>query len=69
MPQPSTITTLATILGCTVADLHATSDPMNNEQYWDVKCAALPPLSTEAIRSVAATLDRIETRRIRHHHG
>ncbi|MFD9895111.1 hypothetical protein ACFWY9_37695 [Amycolatopsis sp. NPDC059027] len=42
---------------------------MNNEEYWDVKCAALPPLSTAAIRSVAATLDRIQTRRARREAG
>lgn len=65
VPEPSTIATLATVLECTAADLYATGDPMDNTQYWDVKCAALPPLSAEAIRSVAATLDRIEARRIR----
>lgn len=63
VPEPSTIAALATVLGCTAADLHTTGDPMNNEQYWDVKCAALPPLSADTIRSVAATLDRIEARR------
>lgn len=64
-PTTSAIARLATALGCTVVDLYATDDAMNNEHYWDVKCAALPQLSEGTIKSVAATLDRIEARRNR----
>jgi DNA-binding XRE family transcriptional regulator len=64
-PDPAMIRALATTLGCAIDDLTTTGDPLDNDQYWDAACAALPPLSDGAVQSVAATLDRIDTRAAR----
>ncbi len=67
-PRPAMVGALANALGCTVNDLTTTGDPLDNDQYWEAACVALPPLSDQAVQSVAATLDRVDTRAERRAH-
>jgi transcriptional regulator with XRE-family HTH domain len=64
-PETATIGALAEALGCAFDDLTTVGDPLDNDQYWEAACAALPPLSDRAVNSIAATLDRIDTRAAR----
>jgi DNA-binding XRE family transcriptional regulator len=57
-PSTGLITTLALVLGCQPADLHTTGDPADNSGYWDVICAALPPLTDTEITMTATALRR-----------
>jgi len=59
------ISALADALDCGIDDLTTTGNPLDNDQYWEAACAALPPLSDRAISSVASTLDRIDARSAR----
>lgn len=58
-PGPELAAALASALGCAVADLHTTADPTDNTGYWDVVCAALPPLTPTEISTVATVLRRV----------
>lgn len=60
-PSPELVTALAGALGCSVTDLHTTADPTDNTGYWDVICAAMPPLTPTEINSVATVLRRVAT--------
>lgn len=57
-PDPTLITALARALDCPPAELHTTNDPADNTGYWDVICAALPPLTDTEITTVATALRR-----------
>lgn len=48
-----------------VGDPYVTGDPMDNTRYWDVTCAALPPLSATRSAPWPGPLDRIQQRRHR----
>ncbi|MGH3935578.1 MAG: helix-turn-helix domain-containing protein [Pseudonocardiaceae bacterium] len=55
-PNTTLITALARALGCPPAQLHTTGDPTDNNGYWDVICAALPPLTNTEITTAATAL-------------
>ncbi|MGH3754269.1 MAG: helix-turn-helix domain-containing protein [Pseudonocardiaceae bacterium] len=55
-PSPTLITALAHALGCPPTHLHTTGDPADNSGYWDVICAALPPLTDTEITTTATVL-------------
>jgi hypothetical protein len=55
-PSPTLITALAHALDCPPAQLHTTGDPTDNSGYWDVICAALPPLTNTEITNAATAL-------------
>jgi len=57
-PSTRLITTLARALDCPPTELHTTGDPNNNSGYWDVICAALPPLTNTEITTAATALRR-----------
>lgn len=57
-PSPTLITALARALGGPPAQLHTTGDPTDNSGYWDVICAALPPLTNTEITTAATALRR-----------
>jgi len=60
-PCPGLVTGLAEALGCPPAALHTTSDPGDNAGYWEVICAALPPLSSTQIATLGIVLRRIHS--------
>ncbi|MGH3906380.1 MAG: helix-turn-helix domain-containing protein [Pseudonocardiaceae bacterium] len=57
-PSPQLAHTLADALGCPVDDLHTTTDPADNNGYWDVICTAMPPLTDTEITTAATALRR-----------
>ncbi|MGH3763780.1 MAG: helix-turn-helix domain-containing protein [Pseudonocardiaceae bacterium] len=57
-PSTRLITTLAQALDCPPTELHTTGDPHDNSGYWDVICAALPPLTHTEITTAATALRR-----------
>ncbi|MGH3873657.1 MAG: helix-turn-helix domain-containing protein [Pseudonocardiaceae bacterium] len=58
-PCPRLVTALAEALDCSPPALHTTSDPGDNADYWEVICAALPPLSGTQIATLGTVLRRI----------
>ncbi|MGH8920241.1 MAG: helix-turn-helix domain-containing protein [Actinomycetes bacterium] len=59
-------TALAEALGCPPGALHSTGDPGDNAGYWEVICAALPPLSSTQIATLGSVLRRIHPAATRH---
>ncbi|MGH3571381.1 MAG: helix-turn-helix domain-containing protein [Pseudonocardiaceae bacterium] len=60
-PCPGLVTGLTEALGCPPGALHSTSDPVDNAGYWEVICAALPPLNGNQIATLGIVLRRIHS--------
>ncbi|SDC20339.1 hypothetical protein SAMN05216174_101492 [Actinokineospora iranica] len=62
-PTDAHLSTLADALTVTTAEFTGPPDADDSWEYWGLICAAMPPMTSEQIASVAVVLRRIDQQR------
>lgn len=63
VPPATVLDVLADTLAVPMAELTVPAGADDSWEYWDVICAAMPPMTDDEITTVATVLNRIDARR------